>query len=248
MSLENSLFFVSETIPLDPGATPGCLLRLIRLQAGDRSYMGSCCEEKSCALESLKDKQASVLKTVLYINLVMFLVEVMFGWISSSLALLGDSLDMFGDATVYALSLYTLSRLHLRSKVTITKGWIMILMASAVLFGVVQRLMTGVVPEAQIMSWVGALALAANTVCFVLLYRHRSDDINMKSVWLCSRNDLVANSAVIASAGLVWYFNSSIPDLIVGGSIAALFFHSAMQVLKDGYKEARTIRETDQAA
>lgn len=199
--------------------------------------MGNCCEKKTCEIEALKERHSTILKPVLVINLVMFFVEAGFGWLSGSLALLGDSLDMFGDASVYALSIYTLSRLHLRSRVTILKGSIMVIMASAVLVGVVQRLLTGKVPEAEIMSWVGVLALAANTVCFVLLYRHRSDDINMKSVWLCSRNDLIANTSVIVSAGLVWYFQSSIPDLLVGGAIAALFFQSSIQVLRDGFSE-----------
>lgn len=199
----------------------------------------SCCEKKSCELEVLKDRHASVLKTVLVINLGMFFVEAAFGWISGSLALLSDSLDMFGDATVYALSIYTLSRIHLRSRVTIAKGGIMLLMASAVLFGVVHRLMSGRVPEAEVMGWVGGAALAANTICFILLYRHRSDDINMKAVWLCSRSDLIANTAVILSAGLVWYFQSAIPDLVVGAAIAALFFQSSVQVLRDGFAERK---------
>jgi Co/Zn/Cd efflux system component len=197
--------------------------------------MGSCCENKACEVDALKEKHSSVLKTVMVINLAMFAIEVVFGLRASSLALLGDSLDMFGDASVYALSLYALSRIHLRPTVTIIKGIIMIIGAAAILAGVVVKYWTGNVPTYEIMSWVGLLALVANTICFAMLYRFKSDDINMKSVWLCSRNDLVANTSVILAAGLVWYFNSAVPDLVVGGAIAALFFQSSIEVLRDGF-------------
>ena len=199
--------------------------------------MGSCCEKKACEIETLKEKHASVLKIVLVINALMFFVELISGLRANSLALLGDSLDMFGDAAVYGLSLYTLSRIHLRANVTIIKGIIMVLGAAAVICGVMVRIWTGVVPAFETMSWIGTLALAANAICFLMLYRFKADDINMKSVWLCSRNDLIANAAVILAAGLVWYFNSAVPDLIVGGAIAALFFQSSIEVLRDGFGE-----------
>jgi Co/Zn/Cd efflux system component len=89
------------------------------------------------------------------------------------------------------------------------------------------------------MGAVGALALFANGVCFVLLYRHRADDLNMRSTWMCSRNDLFANSSVIIAAGLVALTNTLWPDIIVGLAIAALFLHSAWQVISEGMGEWR---------
>jgi Co/Zn/Cd efflux system component len=203
--------------------------------------MGSCCEEKKCEIEALKDKHASVLKVVLLINLLMFFVEFISGWISGSVALSGDSLDMFGDATVYALSLYTLARVHLRSNVTILKGLIMILMASAVLFSAFHRTTTGGLPAADVMGLIGLMALIANSICFALLMQFRSDDINMRSVWLCSRNDLIANVAVLCSAAFAWKLKTAVPDIVVGAGIAAIFLHSSWEVLKNGFAERRTL-------
>jgi Co/Zn/Cd efflux system component len=89
------------------------------------------------------------------------------------------------------------------------------------------------------MGVVGLIALAANTVCFLLIHRHRSDDLNMRSSWLCSRNDLIANTSVLAAAGLVAFTGSLWPDVAVGLAIAALFLHSALHVLTDAWQEWR---------
>jgi Co/Zn/Cd efflux system component len=97
-----------------------------------------------------------------------------------------------------------------------------------------------VVPQAEIMGLIGVLALAVNTLCFYLLWQHRADDINMRSVWLCSRNDLFANSAVLVAALAVFWSASRWPDIVVGLAIAALFLHSAWLVLREAIRELRT--------
>ncbi|MDZ7668074.1 MAG: cation transporter [Gammaproteobacteria bacterium] len=194
--------------------------------------MDQCCQDKSSELAVLRAQQGRVLQIALGINLVMFVVEFTAGVLASSTALLGDSLDMFGDASVYALTLYTLHRSdRARAGANLAKGTAMLLIGCAVIVQAVRNAWLGIVPEAHIMGTIGVLALAANALCFALIYRHRSDDLNMRSSWLCSRNDLIANTSVIAAAGLVVWSGSLWPDLVVGVAIAALFLSSAWHVL-----------------
>ena len=202
--------------------------------------MDSCCENKSGELAKLRARQSRVLYVVLAINTVMFFAEFTAGWIASSTALLGDSLDMFGDASVYALTLFVLDKSRrARAGAALFKGSFMLLFGIVVVADAIRKLMIQEVPAADWMGIVGTLALMANGVCFAMLYRHRSDDLNMRSTWLCSRNDLVANSSVIVAAGLVAVTGTLWPDIIVGLGIAALFLHSAWQVLGDAIAEWR---------
>ena len=201
----------------------------------------SCCENKGSELGHLRAKQGSVLKIVLAINAVMFFVEFSLGLISRSTALMADSLDMFGDASVYAFSLYALNRgARWRATAGLAKGIIMALFGVAVVIQVVYRLVTGSIPEAATMGTIGAIALAANVICLALLYRHRADDINMRSTWLCSRNDIIANVGVIGASAAVMLTRSAIPDIVIGSAIAALFLGSAIQVIRDSRNELRT--------
>lgn len=202
--------------------------------------MDSCCENKAGELAQLRARQGRVLYIVLAINAVMFLFEFVSGWIIGSAALLADSLDMFGDASVYALTLYALHRsARFRTGAAFVKGGFMLVFGIAVIAAAVYKSIWGVVPEAEWMGTVGLIALAANVVCFMLLWAHRSDDLNMSSTWLCSRNDLIANSSVIAAAGLVAVTGTLWPDVVVGLAIAALFLHSAWRVLTDAWAEWR---------
>lgn len=198
----------------------------------------SCCEAKSKELDQLRAKQGSVLKWVLAINAIMFVVEFSFGLFSRSSALMADSLDMFGDAAVYGFSLYALHRGNVwRARAGLSKGLIMALFGVVVLGQTIYRLVAGSIPEASTMGVIGGLALAANLVCLVMLYRHRGDDINMRSTWLCSRNDIIANVGVLGASALVAYTNSGIPDLVVGLAIATLFLKSAYEVITEAKLE-----------
>jgi len=202
--------------------------------------MDSCCEDKASELAQLRDQQSRVLYIVLAINALMFLVEFVAGWVIGSTAVLADSLDMFGDASVYALTLYVLHRsARTRAGAALFKGSLMLLFGLLVIADAIRKLVMGGVPEAQWMGLVGAAALIANTLCFTLLYRHRCDDLNMKSTWLCSRNDLIANASVIVAAILVAVTGTLWPDVIIGLAIAALFLHSARQVLAESWAEWR---------
>ncbi|GLZ87432.1 hypothetical protein Pres01_34830 [Metapseudomonas resinovorans] len=203
--------------------------------------MDSCCENKAGELAQLRARQSRVLYIVLAINALMFLLEFSAGWIAGSTALLGDSLDMFGDASVYALTLFVLHRsARARAGAALVKGGFMLLFGLVVIADAAHKILLNEVPAADWMGVVGVIALLANGVCFALLYAHRSDDLNMRSTWLCSRNDLLANSSVIVAAGLVALTSSLWPDVVVGLAIAILFLHSAWQVIGEAWAEWRS--------
>lgn len=202
--------------------------------------MDSCCEDKASELAQLRGRQSRVLYSVLAINAVMFLVEFAAGWLAGSTALLGDSLDMFGDASVYALTLFVLHRSdRARAGAALVKGGFMLLFGVLVIADAVRKVILQEVPQADWMGTVGLVALLANTYCFYLLYSHRADDLNMRSTWICSRNDLVANTSVVLAAILVAVTGSLWPDVLVGLAIALLFLHSAWQVSREAYRAWR---------
>lgn len=200
--------------------------------------MDTCCEAKSEELEELRRAHKSVLQLVLGINAVLFVVEATAGLLANSTALLADSLDMLGDSLVYGFSLYVLQRsVRWKAGAAILKGVIMALFGLGVLGEAVYKMATGTVPGAATMGAIGLIVLVGNAICFFLLYRHRGDDLNMRSTWLCSRNDIIANVAVLVAAFSVWTFNSVWPDVLIGGAIAILFLRTAFAVLSESMAE-----------
>ena len=197
-----------------------------------------CCDADDDALVALRDRQRTVLWTVLGINAVLFVVEFGVGWWARSTALLADSLDMLGDAFVYAFSLWVLHRgTRWRARAALSKGVVQLVFGLVVLGQAAWRAVDGTPPVADAMALMGLVALAGNTWAFALLWRHRSDDINMTSTWLCSRNDLIANAAVLAAAVAVWQFDSVWPDVVVGVAISVLFLRTARDVIRDARAE-----------
>ena len=163
--------------------------------------MDACCESKADELSALRGKHKNVLVVVLLINAVLFVAEGAAGLLAHSTALLADSLDMLGDSLVYGFSLYVLWRSAAwKAKAALLKGAIMAVFGAGVLLEVIYKTMSGIVPSAQTMGIIGALVLLGNGVCFLLLFRHRADDLNMRSTWLCSRNDIIANLGVSSRA------------------------------------------------
>ena len=202
--------------------------------------MDDCCVDKTCAVERLRERQATTLRLVLAGNAVMFLVELVCGLIAGSVALLADSLDMLGDALVYGFSLYVVARGPVwKARAAVAKAVMMGLFGAFVFGQVVYKLVYPQLPAFETMGAVGALALAVNGVCFALLWRHRAEDINMRSVWLCSRNDLLANVSVLLAAVAVWITVSPWPDIVVGALICALFLRSAYLVASEARAELR---------
>ena len=202
--------------------------------------MSECCSDKECAIEVLKARQSTTLKIVLLINAVMFVVELASGLLAKSTALLSDSLDNLGDAATYGLSLYAVSRSpRAKAKVALFKGALIMTAAVFVLVQLGYRITHSEVPVFETMGIVSLLALAANAVCLALLWKHRTEDVNMGSVWQCSRNDIASNLAVFVAAGGVWLAGSPWPDLVVGLALAALFLRSAVRVIKDALHALR---------
>lgn len=204
--------------------------------------MADCCEDKACAIEALRGRQSATLKTVLGINAVMFIVELAAAVISGSTALLSDSLDNLGDALTYGLSLYAVSRgARIKARVAFFKGTLIFIAGIVVLGQVVYRLMVPGVPTFEVMGAVSILALSANAACLLLLWKHRQEDVNMSSVWECSRNDIASNVAVFVAAGGVWLTHSGWPDLLIGLGLACLFLVSAVRVLRSAISELRNL-------
>jgi Co/Zn/Cd efflux system component len=195
-----------------------------------------CCEVRA----DVPARQRRVLRVVLWINVAMFLAECTAGVLASSTALLADSVDMLGDAIVYGFSLYVLARgAAWQARVALFKGLIMAAFGVGVLAQVVAKILAGRVPSAEVMGGVGVLALAANGVCLTLLWRHRADDINMRSAWICSLNDVAGNAGVLIAGAAVALTGSGWPDIVVGGLIAVMFAASAIGVIRSATRSLR---------
>lgn len=202
--------------------------------------MDDCCTEKSCALDQLRERQSATLKLVLFVNAAMFAIELVSGLLAGSVALVADSLDMLGDALVYGFSLYVVARGALwKARAAVAKATVMGLFGAFVFAQLLYKLAFPQVPVFEAMGAVGALALAANSLCLALLWRHRAEDINMRSVWLCSRNDLLANVLVLLAALAVWIMGSPWPDIAAGAVICAVFLRSAFVVGREARQELR---------
>ena len=206
-----------------------------------------CCSKKGETIAALavKRDQRRVLITVMLINFVMFAVEFSGGLIAGSSALMADSVDMFGDAFVYALSLYALNRgPRWEASAAIAKGVIILLFGILVIAEIASKILNGVPPSSSLMLLFGSLALVANLICLALLWRFRRLNVNMSSTFECSRNDVISNVGVLAAAGLVALSGTAWPDIAVGGIIAILFLRSAWRVLAEAipaYRGARML-------
>lgn len=203
-----------------------------------------CCHDE-CGPAANDAAQRRTLWIVLALNAAMFVGEFALGWIAHSTALLADSLDMLGDALVYTVSLFVVAR-GTRAKAWSAgfKGAVMLVFGLIVSVEVVYKLLHGLPPQSALMAATATVALAGNVCCLLLLTRHRGEDVNMRSVWICSRNDLFANSGVIVAAGLVAWTGTFWPDVIVGAAIAALFMRSAVSVLVDAWRSHDEAQQT----
>ena len=186
--------------------------------------------------------QRWALGTVLAINLTMFLTEVVAGWAAQSVALQADAVDFFGDSVNYAVTLFVLARpLAWRAGTALAKGLIMAGFGVFVLIASLYNALAGSAPEAFVMGWVGALALLANVVSALILFRFRGGDANLRAVWLCSRNDAIGNLAVLAAALGVFTTGTAWPDLAVGLIMATLALWAGQSVIRQSRAELRTV-------
>jgi cation diffusion facilitator family transporter len=201
------------------------------------------CEDKCGSdLEHATRQERRILIIVLLINAVMFVAEFSAGLVSGSTALLADSLDMLADATVYALGLLALGRArHWRARAALTSGIFQLLLGLGIAAEAIWETFANGLPDAATMGIFGVIALAANTLCFLLLTRFRDGEINLRATWVCSRNDMIGNVGVLLAAALVASTGSSFPDTVIGLAIAVVVIHSAWRIVIEA-KEQLQVR------
>lgn len=201
----------------------------------------NCCES-ACGSETAKadPRWRRVLWAALIVNAAMFLVEMAAGAAADSRSLQADALDFLGDAANYAVSLAVVGMaLAWRARAALLKSLFMLGFAGWVLGSAVVAFVYGTVPDPKTMGIIGALALAANVGVALLLYRYRTGDANMRSVWICSRNDAIGNVAVMVAALGVFGTGSAWPDLIVACIMAALALTGGIQVMRQAWDELK---------
>jgi len=177
---------------------------------------------------------------VLWINILMFVAELGAGIWADSKALMADSADNLGDSLVYAMSLFVVARsVRWRAGAAFMKGLIQLAFGLGLIITILASILKEPQPIGLAMMAVAGIALVGNLVCFGLLMKHRGEDVNMRSVWLCSRNDVIGNTGVIISGILVIWLDSYWPDLIVASIVAVVFLHTAYEVLRDAGRSWR---------
>ena len=203
--------------------------------------MGADCCGHGATFEGLSADYKRRLWAVIAINACMFLVEMGAGALAGSQALQADALDFLGDALTYGVSLAVIgASIHIRAWTAVAKGLSLTLMGLWVLGATTYHVLVLDVPRAEIMGGVGFLALAANVASVFILAKYKNGDANVRSVWLCSRNDAIGNVAVMVAAVAVWWTVTKWPDLIVAALMAALFLSSSFQILRQSVRELRT--------
>lgn len=203
----------------------------------------SCCLSKTPELEQLAQyaDQRRILFVILTINAVMFFFEFGAGIAAGSNALMADATDMLGDALVYGVSIYALTRNdRWKAGAALFKGLFILAMAAGIVVNVLIKLRSGVPPSSTLMLAFGGLAFGANLICFGLPWRFRTHDVNMASSFECSRNDLASNLGVIAAGVLVGVLASPWPDIVIGSVMALLFLRSALRVITEAVRQLVT--------
>jgi len=199
-----------------------------------------CCEHK---IENLDNHSSfkKVLYFALAINLSMFILEVAQSISAKSLSLKADAIDFLGDSLNYAISLFVISAsIQTRAKVSLFKALSMFVFGLWVIFEAIITFNSEQLPNSFTMSWVGILALISNAVVAMVLYKFRTGDSNMQSVWLCSRNDALGNLAVVLASVGVYYWNSKWPDLLVASAMALLAIQASLTVFKAAMSELKS--------
>ncbi len=204
------------------------------------------CQSSGCGcsgnprFDGLDPRYKAVLWTVIAINGLMFIVEMIAGQLAGSQALQADALDFLGDTLTYGISLAVIGRsMATRSNAALLKGLSLSLMGIWVFGTTLYHVLILELPRAEIMGGIGILALSANLASVLLLLRYKDGDANVRSVWLCSRNDAIGNVAVMVAALTVWGTTSAWPDLLVAAIMAGLFLTSASQILRQAWIERR---------
>jgi len=223
-------FPASEAGKMAPGAGPpeGCADQACGCHCGVPVFDG------------IDPRYKRVLWAVIAINGAMFLTEMVAGQLAGSQALKADALDFLADTVTYGLSLAVIgASLRTRASAAMLKGLSLSLMAAWVMGSTAYQVLVLGLPSAALMSGIGMLALAANLASVLLLMRYKDGDANVRSVWLCSRNDAIGNVVVMAAALGVWVTSTAWPDLAVAAVMAGIFLTSSVQILRQAWTEYR---------
>jgi Co/Zn/Cd efflux system component len=205
--------------------------------------MSADCCGHDVTFEGLSTDYKRRLWIVIAINASMFLVEMAAGALAGSQALQADALDFLGDATTYGISLAVIgASIQIRARAAVLKALSLTAMALWVLGSTAYHVLILGIPRAEVMGAIGVLALAANTASVLILMRYKDGDANVRSVWLCSRNDAIGNVAVMIAALAVWGTATRWPDLLVAAIMAGLFLNSSIQILQQSFRELRETR------
>jgi cation diffusion facilitator family transporter len=186
------------------------------------------------------ENQRNLLITLLAINGAMFVFEFAFGLYAESAGLLADSLDMLADAMVYGSALFVIGKTAMaKANSALLSGVFQMLLGIGVMFEVIRRFLFGSEPISTVMIVISLFALAANIVCLVLLNKHKQGEVHMRATWIFSKNDVIANLGVIIAGLLVAYFESAIPDLIIGAIISSVVLYGSYQIFSEAIKARR---------
>jgi Co/Zn/Cd efflux system component len=203
---------------------------------------GDCCGH-GARFDGLSADYKRRLWLVIALNAGMFLAEMAAGALAGSQALKADALDFLGDSLTYGMSLAVIgAAVPVRAWAALAKGLSLTLMGLWVFGSTAYHVLVLGVPKAEIMGMVGLMALAANVASVLVLARYKDGDANVRSVWLCSRNDAIGNVAVMVAAAGVWAAASRWPDLAVAAVMAGLFLRSSARILRQSVRELRTGR------
>jgi Co/Zn/Cd efflux system component len=197
-----------------------------------------CCEHDLAADRQHSRYWQVVLWIALAINTAMFVTEILAGVVAESVSLHADALDFLGDAANYAISLAVVGlALTWRARAALLKGYTLVVLGLWVIGETVWHVAYGGLPEASMMGLIGVLALLANGVVALMLFRFRASEANMRSVWICSRNDVLGNAAVLLAALGVFGTGTLWPDVIVAGVMATLSIHGGASIIRQASVE-----------
>jgi len=204
--------------------------------------MSATCDDR-CRPKDLTHASKSyrrALAVVVALNLVMGVAEMIGGLLGKSQALKADALDFLGDGAITLLGLIAISRgPRWRAWAALLQGLFLMALGAGVVGAAIYRAFERTLPDAEVMTWLGTVALVVNVACAVILIPHREGDANVRAVWLFSRNDALGNVAVVIAAAMVFWTGTAWPDLVTAGVVGGLFLHSALQISRDARRELR---------
>lgn len=204
--------------------------------------MSASCGHHHAPFDGMSKTYRRRLWAVIAINAAMFVVEMTAGQMAQSQALKADALDFFADAATYGISLAVIgASLRVRTTAAAAKGASLLLMGLWVFGSTIWHVFYDGTPDAPVMGAIGFMALVANVASVLLLMSYKDGDANVRSVWLCSRNDAIGNVIVMIAALGVWGTATAWPDLIVAAIMAGLFLNSSVQILAQSWREWRSV-------